>query len=65
MHVKLEIPHANNGSILDYVVTLELSKFDLHIILYIALKLNKIEWLISLGLGHLNSHLAREGKFKH
>ena len=41
--------------------TLELSNFDLHIILYIALKLYKIEWLISPECGHLNSYLAREG----
>ena len=62
MHVKLEIPYANTGGILDYVFTLELSNFDLHIILYITLKLYKIEWFISPGWGHLNSYLARGGR---
>ena len=61
VHVKLEIPRANTGGVLDYVFTLELSNFELHIILYIALKLYKIEWLISPEWGHLNSYLARGG----
>ena len=61
MRVKLEIQRANTGGVLDYVYTLGLKNFDLHIILYIALKLYKIEWLISLGWGHLNSYFARGG----
>ena len=44
--------------------TLELNSFDLHIILYIALKLYKIDWVISPGWGHLNSYLER-GEFEH
>ena len=61
MCAKLEIPLANTGGVLDYVFTPELSNFDLHIILYIAQKLYRIEWLISTGWGHLNSYLARGG----
>ena len=46
MRVKLDIPRANTGGVLGYAFTLELKSFDLHIILYIAKKLYKIEWLI-------------------
>ena len=45
----VQIPRANTDGVLDYVFTLEPSNFDLHIILLIALKLYKIEWLISPG----------------
>ena len=55
MRVKLEIPCANTGSILDYVFTLELPYC-------ISLKLYEIEWFISTGWGHLNSYLARGGR---
>ena len=66
VRVKLEIPLANTGGVLGYVFYSSTEQFLSPYNIVYRVKLYKIEWLISPGLGHLNSYLARiGGKFEH